>query len=103
MRTALACLAVALAAPAAAGAAPPVFRTVTFGDSYASGEGAPGIAGSYPTDGDPGAANPAADWNGGSTDTAFTGDTAGAARRCHRSPRATSPQAVKKLAADFPE
>ena len=104
MRLALVCLAiVALAVPATAPAATPVFRTVTFGDSYASGEGAPGVAGSYPSDGDPGAANPAADWNGTSADTAFTGDSSSAARRCHRSPRATSPQAVKRLAGDFPE
>jgi hypothetical protein len=96
-------LVAALAAPAAATAAPPVFRTVTFGDSYASGEGAPAVAGSYGSNGANFDTSNPADWNGGSADTALTGDSASAARRCHRSPKATSPQAVLRLRSSFPE
>jgi hypothetical protein len=94
------------------------FQVVVFGDSYGSGEGAPAANGDYGADG--GALrnqgvlgiinedsrplpNPAADWNGNAADQAFTGDTATAARRCHRSPRATAPRAVRLLAAEFPD
>ena len=108
-------LALAWAAPADAAKK---FQVVVFGDSYGSGEGAPAVNGDYGADGGslrgqnvvlfgdtfgsrpfP---NPAADWNGSSADEAFTGDTAGEARRCHRSPRATSAHAVRLLAAEFP-
>ncbi len=94
------------------------FQVVVFGDSYGSGEGAPATNGDYGADG--GALrnqgvlgiinegsrplpNPAADWNGNDADQAFTGDGPTAARRCHRSPRATAPRAVRLLAAEFPD
>src|SRR4051794_24497655 len=93
----------ALALPASAAADTPIFRTMTFGDSYASGEGAPAAPGSYGSDGANLGTSTRADWDGSSTDTAFTGDTATAARRCHRSPKATSPQAVQRLSLTFPE
>src|SRR3954468_9812037 len=91
----------AAAVPAATAAAAddrPIYRVVVFGDSYGSGEGAPGTAGSYNADGtNP---DPRAVWSGNDTDRQFTGDvepgTLGA-RRCHRSPRATAPMAVKTL------
>jgi hypothetical protein len=47
--------------------------------------------------------DPAADWNGSSADQQFTGDSASAARRCHRSPLATAPRAVRLLQAQFPD
>src|SRR5215213_6297244 len=93
------------------------FQVVVFGDSYGSGEGAPAVNGDYGADGGslrgqgvlgiinedsrpfP---NPAADWNGSAADEDFTGDGPLAARRCHRSPRATAPRAVRLLASEFP-
>jgi hypothetical protein len=100
-------LAVVLLLVAAATAAAddrPIYRVVVFGDSYAAGEGAPGTAGSYNSDGtNP---DPRAVWSGNDGDREFTGDvetgTLGA-RRCHRSPRATAPMAVKALIAQFPD
>jgi hypothetical protein len=81
-----------------------LYRVVAFGDSYAAGEGAPGTPGVYDADGtDP---HPRAVWSGTATDTGFTGDTETGvlgARRCHRSPRATAPRAVKALASRFPD
>src|SRR5919201_4262413 len=93
-----------LAATAAAADDRPVYRVVVFGDSYGAGEGAPGTPGSYDSDGTDG--NPRAVWSGSDADRQFTGDdetgTLGA-RRCHRSPRATAPMAVKALIAAFPD
>lgn len=94
------------------------FQVVVFGDSYGSGEGAPAVNGNYGADGGAlrnqgvlGIINedgrplpdPAADWNGNAADQAFTGDGPTAARRCHRSPRATAPRAVRLLASEFPQ
>lgn len=109
---ALACLlAVAglvAAAPVAEGAKR--FQVVVFGDSFGSGEGAPAVDGDYGADGsrignlrsDRPDATPFADWNGDAADSAFTGDSASAARRCHRSPKATAPVAVHLLEDRFP-
>src|SRR4051812_30978097 len=95
-------VAVALAGPVA-GAEAKKFQVVVFGDSYGSGEGAPAVNGDYGSDGGSlrnqgvlGIINedgrpspdPPADWNGSAADQAFTGDSATAARRCHRSPLA---------------
>ena len=108
---------VLLVAPVASASAKN-FQVVVFGDSYGSGEGAPATNGDYGADG--GALrnqgvlgiinegsrplpNPAADWNGNAADSEFTGDGPTAARRCHRSPRATAPRAVRLLAAEFPD
>jgi hypothetical protein len=100
----LAILAAATLAPAAAAGQRPLYRVVAFGDSYAAGEGAPGTPGVYEADGTH--AHPRAVWSGTDADTAFTGDaeigTRGA-RRCHRSPRATAPRAVKALITRFPD
>src|SRR3954469_19080710 len=86
------------------------FQVVVFGDSYGSGEGAPAVNGDYGADGgslrDQGVKgivnegsrpfpDPPADWNGSAADEAFTGDGPNAARRCHRSPKATAPRAVR--------
>ncbi|HZI90567.1 MAG TPA: hypothetical protein VFD31_02930 [Thermoleophilaceae bacterium] len=94
------------------------FQVVVFGDSYGSGEGAPAVNGDYGSDGgalrdqgvkgliNPGSRpfpDPAADWNGNAADQAFTGDGSTAARRCHRSPKATAPRAVRLLADQFPD
>ncbi len=94
------------------------FQVVVFGDSYGSGEGAPAVNGDYGADGGSlrnqgvlGIINedgrpfpdPPADWNGDAADQAFTGDGPTAARRCHRSPKATAPRAVRLLAAEFPD
>lgn len=111
-RRAMACvLAVAglvAVAPAAEGAKR--FQVVVFGDSFASGEGAPAVDGDYGADGsrignlrsDRPDATPYADWNGVEADRAFTGDSASVARRCHRSPKATAPVAVRLLETRFP-
>ena len=93
-------------APQAATAAVerPKFRTLTLGDSFGAGEGAPAVPGDYGADGsDLGSPSPAADWNGSSADQEFTGDSAAAARRCHRSPLATAPRAVRLLQQQFPD
>ena len=95
-------------APVAEGAKK--FQVVVLGDSFASGEGAPAVDGDYGADGakignlrgDRPDATPYADWNGNSTDQAFTGDGPTAARRCHRSPKATAPLAVGLLEDRFP-
>ena len=94
------------------------FQVVVFGDSYGSGEGAPAVNGDYGSDGgalrNQGVLNilnedgrplpdPAADWNGNAADQEFTGDGPSAARRCHRSPKATAPRAVRLLADEFPD
>jgi hypothetical protein len=94
------------------------FQVVVFGDSYGSGEGAPAVNGDYGSDGGAlrnqgvlGIINedgrpfpaPAADWNGSAADQEFTGDGPLAARRCHRSPKATAPRAVRLLADEFPD
>jgi hypothetical protein len=96
----------ATAVPAATATAAddrPIYRVVVFGDSYAAGEGAPGTNGMYNSDGTGG--DPRAVWSGSNDDRDFTDDvetgTLGA-RRCHRSPRATAPMAVKALVAQFP-
>jgi hypothetical protein len=97
------------AAPVAHGAK--TFQVVVLGDSFASGEGAPAVDGDYGADGaaignlrsDRPNANPLADWNGGSADIALTGDGASDARRCHRSPKATAPLAVRRLQDRFPD
>jgi hypothetical protein len=109
-------LVLALAPGTAAGAKK--FQVVVFGDSYGSGEGAPAVNGDYGADGgslrDQGVKgivnegsrpfpDPPADWNGNAADEAFTGDGPNAARRCHRSPKATAPRAVRLLAAEFPD
>jgi hypothetical protein len=106
----LSLLAAAVLAPAALAADDrPVYRVVVFGDSYAAGEGAPGTPGQYPADGTPPSdPDDGAVWKGSSADVAFTGDTSETnlftgARRCHRSPRATAPQAVQLLKARFPQ
>src|SRR5215470_8369599 len=96
--------AIAAAAPAAGAADRPVYRVVVMGDSYAAGEGAPGTPGDYNADGtNP---DPRAVWSGSNADRAFTGDvetgTLGA-RRCHRSPLATTPVAVQTLEDEFPQ
>jgi hypothetical protein len=113
----LAILLVFVLAPVAAADAKK-FQVVVFGDSYGSGEGAPGVVGDYGADGGSlrnqgvrGIINegsrpfpdPPADWNGSAADQAFTGDSATDARRCHRSPKATAPRAVRLLAAEFPD
>jgi hypothetical protein len=97
------------------GASAKKFQVVVFGDSYGSGEGAPAVVGNYGSDGADlrgqgisgreGRAfpSPGADWNGNSADQAFTGDDVTDARRCHRSPKATAPRAVRLLAAEFPD
>ena len=111
VRRAVACVlaaALAAAAPAAEGAKK--FQVVAFGDSFASGEGAPAVDGDYGADGsrignlrsERPDATPYADWDGSAADRAFTGDSASAARRCHRSPKATSPVAVRLLETRFP-
>jgi len=95
-------------APVAEGAKK--FQVVVLGDSFASGEGAPAVDGDYGADGakignlrgDRPDATPFSDWNGNSTDQAFTGDGPTAARRCHRSPKATAPLAVGLLEDRFP-
>ena len=105
---ALAAVCVVAGAPAAEGAKR--FQVVVFGDSFASGEGAPAVDGDYGADGarignlrsDRPDATPYADWDGSATDRAFTGDSASAARRCHRSPKATAPVAVRLLETRFP-
>ena len=97
-----------LTAPAAEAAKK--FQVVVFGDSFASGEGAPAVDGDYGADGarignlraDRPDATPYADWNGNATDKAFTGDGSTAARQCHRSPKATAPVAVRLLEDRFP-
>jgi hypothetical protein len=102
-------IAALVAAPAAHGAKQ--FQVVVFGDSFASGEGAPAVDGDYgPTGEDIGhlrsgrdQPHPHADWNGNSAQAAFTGDVASDARRCHRSPVATAPLAVGLLQRDFPD
>ena len=111
-RRAVACVLAAAglvaAAPAAEGAKK--FQVVTFGDSFASGEGAPAVDGDYGADGsrignlrsDRPDATPYADWDGSAADRAFTGDSASDARLCHRSPKATSPVAVRLLETRFP-
>jgi len=100
----LALLATATFATAAGADQRPPCRVVAFGDSYAAGEGAPGTPGVYDADGTH--PHPRAVWSGSDADTAFTGDaetgTRGA-RRCHRSPRATAPRAVKALITRFPD
>ncbi len=108
MACVLAAAGLVAAAPAAEGAKK--FQVVAFGDSFASGEGAPAVDGDYGADGsrignlrsDRPDATPYADWNGNAADVAFTGDSASAARRCHRSPKATSPVAVRLLETRFP-
>jgi hypothetical protein len=111
MRLILACVGLCMglvAAPAAEGAKK--FQVVVFGDSFASGEGAPAVDGDYGADGakignlraDRPLATPQADWNGNADDVAFTGDPADKARRCHRSPKATAPVAVHLLEDRFP-
>jgi len=80
----------------------PVYQVFAFGDSYASGEGAPGIPGNYDAGGDNGRR---AVWSGTGADLSFTGDVetgSEGAQRCHRSPRATAPLAVKLVEQDFP-
>jgi hypothetical protein len=93
------------------------FQVVVLGDSYGSGEGAPAVNGDYGSDGgrlrgqSAGVINegsrafpdPPADWNGNGADQTFTGDGPTAARRCHRSPLATSPRAVRLLIDQFPD
>ena len=104
-----AAIAALVAAPAADGAKR--FQVVVFGDSFASGEGAPAVDGDYgPTGEDIGhlrsgrdQPHPHADWNGNSAQAAFTGDKASDARRCHGSPVATAPLAVGLLERDFPD
>ena len=89
------------AAPAVAAPGDTPYRVVAFGDSYGSGEGAPGTAGSYNENG---AGGTVADWSGTSQFEAFTGDVetgTNGARRCHRSPKATAAAATKTLAAEF--
>ena len=108
MRSMMLCVPALLAAATFATAAGaderPPYRVVAFGDSYAAGEGAPGTPGVYDADGTH--PHPRAVWSGSDADTAFTGDaetgTRGA-RRCHRSPRATAPRAVKALITRFPD
>jgi hypothetical protein len=105
---ALSLLAAAVMAQSAAGADDrPIYRVVVLGDSYAAGEGAPGTAGDYNADGTPlDDPDRRAVWSGSSADRAFTGDVESGtlgARRCHRSPRATAPKAVKALIDQFPE
>jgi hypothetical protein len=82
----------------------PFYRVYALGDSFASGEGAPGTDGSYNQHGlEP---DPRAVWSGTATDRAFTGDVETGlrgARRCHRSPRATAPKAAKLLRTRFPD
>ncbi len=104
-----------LAGPVGVASAAKKFQVVVFGDSYGSGEGAPAVVGNYGSDGaalrgqgipwERGRAfpNPGADWNGDAADQAFTGDSSTDARRCHRSPKATAPRAVRLLAAEFPD
>ena len=104
MRRVLAALLPALALAAPAAAQEPVYRVFAFGDSYGSGEGAPGLTGLYGLDG----TNPTRRevWSGTAADRAFTGDVEDGltgARRCHRSPRATAAVAARRLQAEFPD
>src|SRR5919197_3782942 len=113
MRPLLLCVLTVLAAavPAASALAAddrPVYRVVVFGDSYAAGEGAPGTPGSYNADGTPKDPPHPAVWKGTPDDVALTGEASETnlltgARRCHRSPRAPVPQAVKLLSDRFPQ
>ncbi len=113
MRALLLCVLTLLAAavPAASALAAddrPIYRVVVFGDSYAAGEGAPGTPGDYNADGTPKNPPHPAVWKGTSDDVVLTGETSESnlltgARRCHRSPRATAPQAVKLLIDRFPQ
>jgi hypothetical protein len=72
----------------------PRFVIIAFGDSYASGEGDPEVAGSYAIDGRPGTAEI---WTRTSDATAFD-----AAWRCHRSPKAGAARAAATLQAKYP-
>jgi lysophospholipase L1-like esterase len=86
-------------APAAFAQAPkPVFNVVALGDSFASGEGAPQIAGQHSAGGrvigEPNV------WDA----TVPAGSAAFLdADDCHRSPKAGAPLAAARLAAEFPE
>lgn len=116
--SAVAAIVFLVAGPVPGATAAKKFQVVVFGDSFGSGEGAPAVNGDYGSDGgslrnqgvlgiiNEGSRplpNPPADWAGSDADEAFTGDTPAAARRCHRSPRATAPRAVRLLAAEFPD
>lgn len=91
--------------PAVAGAqdSRPLYRVYALGDSYASGEGAPGTPGSYDGGGDN--PSPRAIWSGTPAQRTLYSDVEGGdmgAQRCHRSPRATAAVAVERLKLQLP-
>lgn len=106
-----------LVVPVAPASAAKKFQVVVFGDSFGSGEGAPAVNGDYGPTGarlghlrsDRDQPDPPADWGGSAADLAFTGDTRQGVRgrlsatRCHRSPKATAPRAVRQLEGEFPD
>jgi hypothetical protein len=104
---ALSAMGVALGAstPAIAGvAAPPVrepYVVFTAGDSYAAGEGAPSVNGTYDSGGDP----PLLGFTPEDWDNHFSNATAQGieTERCHRSPLSASGVATTYLQSDFPD
>ena len=94
MPAALACAAVVVPHAAHAQDQRPRFVIIAFGDSYASGEGDPEVAGNYALDGRPGTAEV---WTRTSDQPAFD-----AAWRCHRSPKAGAARAAATLQARYP-
>ena len=92
-------------APASADVAAPPGRepyvVMTAGDSYAAGEGAPEVNGTYDSGGDPPLIGfTREDWDSHFGDTTTQGIET---ERCHRSPLSPSGVATTYLAGDFPD
>lgn len=93
------------AAPAGADVAAPAARepyvVFTTGDSYAAGEGAPNVNGTYDSGGDP----PLIGFTPEDWDSHFSNATAQGVEteRCHRSPLSASGVATTYLQGDFPD